>query len=272
MQNFVYNTSMKVGIFYKKEKVGDESVIERLACLIEDRGCSVRLFSRPEQIEGIDRLLVLGGDGTILRAAHAVDGRDIPIVGVNYGTLGFLTEYEKGDVFAAVDLILAENPTVLTRSMIEVTYGGRTTRCLNEMVVKRESSNRTSNQIARLCVKLDGTQAGEFVADGLIVATPTGSTAYSLSAGGNILCPDCKAFLLTPICSFSLRTRPIVYSDESVLSFEVPDGQPMVLYGDGKFLGEVKDGTVTVKKSDKFVQFLTRNKNGFFSRLTEKLG
>ncbi len=268
----VYNEGMKVGIFYKKEKVRNEALIEELKGLLSKGGNEAVVFARAEEIDGVDRLIVLGGDGTILRAAHALNGRKIPMVGVNYGTLGFLTEFERADVYSAVDLILDENCQTVSRSMLEIDWNGTKTHCLNEMVITRESSVRTGNKIARLSVTLDGTPAGDFVADGIIVATPTGSTAYSLSAGGNIMCPDCKTFLITPICAFSLRSRPIVYSDESVLSFQLNEPQPMVLYGDGKFLGEFHSGTLSVRKSDKSVYFLTRNKNGFFRRLTEKIG
>ncbi len=263
---------MKVGIFYKTEKVKDERVIIELSVMLKARGSDVKVFCRADEIDGVDRLIVLGGDGTILRAAHAIDGRFIPIIGVNYGTLGFLTEFERGELSSVVDLVLNKDCSVLSRSMLEIDFNGTTTHCLNEMVIERETSPRFGSKIARLNVFLDGTPAGEFAADGVIVATPTGSTAYSLSAGGNIMCPDCKTFLLTPICAFSLRSRPIVYSDESELSFVFSEVQPMVVYGDGKFIGELRGGMLTVRKSKKCTYFLTGNKNGFFRRLTEKIG
>ncbi len=263
---------MKIGIFYKKEKVKDEKVVSSLKESLEERGAEVFVYRNAAEISEVERLLVLGGDGTVLRAARAIDGRKIPIVGINYGTLGFLTEFERGETEEAISLLVDANCEVLQRSMLKISLNGRDTHCLNEVVVKKESSPQKGNKIARLYVNIDGTRAGEFAADGIIVATPTGSTAYSLSAGGSILCPDCKSFLLTPICAFSLRSRPIVYSDESVLSFEFADSQPMAIYGDGKYLGELCGEELSVKKSEKRVYFLTRNKNGFFSRMTEKLG
>ncbi len=270
--SYIISFVMRVGIFYKKEKVNDESLIERLKERLNRLGSEAVVFRRAEDIDGVDRLLVLGGDGTILRAAHVVDGKNIPIVGVNYGTLGFLTEFERFEAFDAIDLLLDENCPIVQRSMLEVDLNGVKTHCLNEMVLQRESSHEAGNKIARLCVYLDGTPAGEFAADGVIVATPTGSTAYSLSAGGNILCPDCKTFLLTPICAFSLRSRPIVYSDDKVLTFDFVKKGKMVVYGDGKYLGELNGGKLTVRKSERSIYFLTRNENGFFRRLTEKIG
>ena len=129
-----------------------------------------------------------------------------------------------------------------------------------------------NSKIARITVYIDGSSAGDFAADGMIVSTPTGSTAYSLSAGGSILCPECSCFLLTPLCAFSLRSRPIVYSDASVLSFRLPQDQPMVIYGDGKYLGNANGKELTVRRSARAVTFLCKRENDFFRRLSEKLG
>ena len=115
-------------------------------------------------------------------------------------------------------------------------------------------------------------QSGDFVADGLIVATPTGSTAYSLSAGGSIATPDCGIFLLTPVCAFSLKSRPIICPDSSLLSFGISEGDFLMAYGDGVFLGKVgAEDRITVKKADRSARFLTRDIRGFFARLTKKI-
>ena len=111
------------------------------------------------------------------------------------------------------------------------------------------------------------------MADGLIVATPTGSTAYSLSAGGSILTPDCAAFLLTPVCSFSMKARPTVFPDTGELGFTLAEHDALMAYGDGEFLGSVTASTVlSVKRSCRTAKFLTRDPKGFFLKLTEKLG
>ena len=120
-------------------------------------------------------------------------------------------------------------------------------------------------------VMIDGSRAGSFTADGLIVATPTGSTAYSLSAGGSIMTPDCQTFLLTPISAFSLRSRPIAYPDHCTLSFDFSD-EKLMLFGDGVYLGQADGNTsLTVRRAERTVAFLTADPSGYFRRLTEKI-
>ena len=263
---------MKIGIFYKQEKVRDEEVPRRLQAAFGERGVQTAVFRSETEIGGVDRLLVLGGDGTVLRAARVAAEQEIPLVAVNYGTLGFLTEFERGETAEAVDLILDADARTVRRTMLEIGLDGKTTHCLNEMVLQREHAPGVNSKIARITVYIDGSSAGDFAADGMIVSTPTGSTAYSLSAGGSILCPECSCFLLTPLCAFSLRSRPIVYSDASVLSFRLPQDQPMVIYGDGKYLGNANGKELTVRRSARAVTFLCKRENDFFRRLSEKLG
>ena len=128
-----------------------------------------------------------------------------------------------------------------------------------------------ANRVVTISVTIDGSHAGEFIADGLIVTTPTGSTAYSLSAGGSIMTPDCETFQLTPVCAFSMRSRSIAYSNRSELGFSLPQGA-LVLYGDGVYLGQAgaKDKLI-VRKSVRSAAFLTRGLSEYFRRLTEKI-
>ncbi len=263
---------MKVGIFYNLERVQEETV-RLLAQAIERLGGECVLFSGVEEIEGVSRLIVLGGDGTMLRVARKSAQLQIPIVGVNYGTLGFLTEFEREDVLLSANLVLDERCEQIHRTMLEVDYNGVKTHCLNEMSLLRQITPVENHHVARFSVAIDGSTAGDFTADGLIVATPTGSTAYSLSAGGNIMTPDCETFLLTPVCAFSMRSRPIAYSHKSTLTFYIPNETgTLALYGDGKYLGEVSaNDTLTVRKSAQVATFLTRDKGGFFRRLTQKI-
>lgn len=264
---------MKIGIVYSKNRMKDENAISAISDEIRRRGHRAVVMPLSDGISDVDRLIVLGGDGTVLHAAREASKRNIPLVGVNYGTLGFLTEFEKEDAVKAIDLVLDENCPAIARSMIEADLDGVSSHCLNEISLMRNFSQERGGQLANISVNLDGEPMGEFAADGLIVATPTGSTAYSLSAGGNIMAPDCPTFLLTPVCAFSLRSRPIAYSDGCELSFNFAEGKaPLFLYGDGKFLGEAGYGNkLTVRKSPRSALFLTRNKNGFFRHLTEKL-
>ena len=261
---------MKVGIFYNSKQVERDTACG-LAREIANRGGEAVFFSCADEIDGVEKLIVLGGDGTVLHAAKRTAQLKIPLVGVNFGNLGFLTEFEREEASAAVALAM-EGGELLTRSMLEVTLNGKTSHCLNECSLLRAVTPEEANRVVSLSVAIDGSAAGEFPADGLIVATPTGSTAHSLSAGGSIMTPDCNTFLLTPVCAFSMRSRPIAYPDTSTLTIALGDDKRVLLYGDGVFLGEAGKGdTITVKKSKRQALFLTRSKAGYFYRLTEKI-
>ena len=261
---------MKIGIFYNRDQA-DVAVAEDLAAEIRAQGHAALVFSNTEEIGGVDRLVVLGGDGTMLRVAKRASALEIPILGVNFGTLVFLTEFEKEECSAALPLVLNENCARIERSMLEVELNGRTFDCLNELALLHPVSPGRENKVVRISVTIDGSHAGEFVADGLIVATPTGSTAYSLSAGGSIMTPDCATFQLTPVCAFSMRSRPIAYSDKSELCFSLPQGA-LILYGDGVYLGEAgADDRLAVRRSARSVTFLTRGLGEYFRRLTQKI-
>ena len=262
---------MKVGIFYNAQQV-EFAVAKKLANLLQEKEAQPMLFTSLEEISGIDRLIVLGGDGTLLRAARYASDAGIPLVGVNFGRLGFLTEFEREEAEQAVSLVLDDTCETLHRSMLEVNLNGMRTQCLNELSMLRPINEAGDIKVVRISIAIDGSSAGEIAADGLIVTTPTGSTAYSLSAGGCIMTPDCESFLLTPVCAFSMRSRPIACSDRSTISFTVEKDASLMLFGDGIFLGSVgADDSLTVRKSERFATFLTRDKRGFFRRVTTKI-
>lgn len=260
---------MKVGIFYNSKQTDEENA-RLLAKKVELRGGTACVFSDVSDVAGVDRLIVLGGDGTMLRAAKRASEIQIPLVGVNYGNLGFLTEFERGEEEKAVSLVLGDC-SVVRRSMLEVDLDGKKSYCLNELALLHPVSEERPNGIVKISVAIDGSKAGDFSADGLIVATPTGSTAYSLSAGGCVMTPDSPTFLLTPVCAFSLRSRPIVYPDDCTLTFAFTENA-LMLYGDGEYLGQVSEGKkLTVRKAKRSAMLLTSDPNGYFRRLTEKI-
>lgn len=159
----------------------------------------------------VDLLVVLGGDGTLIHAASLCNQREVPILGVNMGTLGFLTEVPRDRAFALLEKAIAGELLVSRRLMfsVEVRHGDEVLLAgpvLNDAVVSKNALSR----LARLDVAVDGRAATSYEADGLIIATPTGSTAYSLSAGGPIIYPTLDAILLTPICPHTLTQRPLV--------------------------------------------------------------
>jgi len=158
-----------------------------------------------------DLIVVLGGDGTLIHAAGLCAGREVPILGVNLGTLGFLTEIPKDVALAMLEKALAGELSASRRLMLhaEVKHGAQVILegyTLNDVVISKNALSR----LARMEVRIDASEAAVYEADGLIVATPTGSTAYSLSAGGPIVYPTLEAILLTPICPHALTQRPVV--------------------------------------------------------------
>lgn len=270
MQKCVYNKcNMTIGLCYNTKV--PLSAVGEIEGLLKKREAEVSVFSDFNEIEGVDRLLVLGGDGTVLRAAKKAAEKSIPLVGVNYGTVGFLTEFERDEGLQAVELVL-RGETFSNRTMLDISLNGDHTFCLNECVLLHEVSKDVGPKLTKITAEIEGCGAGEFLSDGLIVSTPTGSTAYSLSAGGCILTPDCFSFLLTPVSAFSMRSRPVAYSDNRTLKISVQTSSNMLLYGDGKFLGSVgsKDELV-VSRAERFVRFLTREISSYFGRLTSKL-
>ena len=260
---------MKFGIFYN-EKQTDLKNAERLAQMIKERGGKALIFSDLAHIEGVDRLIVLGGDGTVLRAAKTASALGIPLVGVNYGNLGFLAEFERGEEEKAVELVMSDCP-IVERSMLEVDLDGTKSYCLNELSLLHPVNENKPNGVAKIRVEIDGSKAGDFLADGLIVATPTGSTAYSLSAGGCVMTPDSSTFMLTPVCAFSLRSRPIVFSDSCMLTLAFTE-DTLMLYGDGDYLGQINgEHRLTIKKAERKALLLTADPSGYFRRLTQKI-
>lgn len=262
---------MNIGIYYNCEKV-DKKIVDKLVRKINAAGGNAVVFSEAERIGGVKRLLVLGGDGTMLHAARQTAALRIPLVGINYGHLGFLTEFERGDEEKALELVLDSDCPLLECTMLEVDFNKRKALCLNELSLLRGVGADCDNRAVKISVTIDGSAAGVFNADGLIVTTPTGSTAYSLSAGGSIMMPECGTFQLTPVCAFSLRSRPIAYPDRYELQFFLPKHCKVVLCGDGIYLGEAGEcDEIKVRKAKSAALFLTRNKHDCFRRLTEKI-
>jgi len=175
-------------------------------------------------------VVVLGGDGTMLGAVHACPG--VPLLGLNLGSLGFLAGVEEPAFKDALKALAKGEYTLSRRTMLSWSAPGKKGgKALNEMVVSRG----VSGHAASIDLDVDGRPATRFSADGLVVATPTGSTAYSLAAGGPILMPDSQAFVVTPICPHALSSRPVVVRDSSrfALKAHIRDGQQLAVFADG---------------------------------------
>lgn len=271
---------MKVGVYTNLRKDGDLSVTRSLIAVLDRCGVEYVLdadmcgklpsneyFSSEKPIP-LDFMITVGGDGTILRIAKYCAENDIPIAGLNLGFVGFLTEEEPDKAKELVGALLSGNYEVEKRSLICASLGGKEFPALNDVVISRAADSR----MAKIDVKVNGEFVDGYFCDGFIVSTPTGSTAYSLSAGGPILSPGVAAFSLVPINPHSLHSRPIVVSDTDVAEFALCSSGKAELVVDGVACASMnKDDVVIVEKADKTVSFVRLSGHGFYKKLLTKL-
>ncbi len=215
-----------------------------------------------------DFIVVVGGDGSILRAAKQAAQYEIPLLGVNLGRVGYMAELESNELHL-LERLFDESYQVEERMMLSLKReDGSVVTALNDFVVSNQSTH-----LSEIALRCNGNIVGCYRADGLICATPTGSTAYSLSAGGPVVDPLMNCFCLTPICPHSLRARPMLFSEESVLEISC-DRPGSLLYctadGEDSFaLPAAK--TVQITKADKVTRLVRLKKDGFFETLRNKL-
>ena len=232
-------------------------------------------FNTQKEIENVDVVLVLGGDGAILHSALFASQRGIKIIGVNYGTLGFLTEYEKDEWEKVKELlaaIKAGNCRIVKRSLLQITVKDKCFYALNEVAIQRDYGLLSTKSTQILHLDVEAKEGCDTISgDGLLICTPTGSTAYSLSAGGAILTPEVPVFMMTPICAFSMRARPIVFSDTEEFKITVKKGKSIVL-ADGSVIATVPDGAeIFIKKAPFTADFPVKENSDFFARVRNKL-
>lgn len=234
------------------------------------------VLGRDVSIEDVDLVFVLGGDGTILRAAEITRGGSAPLLGVNLGHVGFLAESERDDLDQAVVRGLAGDYTVEERMTlaVRVKVDGETvyeTWALNEATVEKASRER----MLEVVIGVDGRPLSSFGCDGVVVSTPTGSTAYAFSGGGPVVWPGLEAMLLVPLSAHALFARPLVVGPDSTFAIEVKrrtDGIG-VLWADGRRTYELAPGArVVVKKSDVPVRLARLHDAPFTDRLVQKFG
>ena len=238
-----------------------------------------RKFNQPiidsvEKISEMDFMLVLGGDGTFLSCARAIEHRSTPILGIHLGDLGFLAKVTLENMFQRLDQVASGEYLIEKRSMVKaivekndsslIQYG------LNDFVV----SNGESHRMLIAEVYVDENRVSEYKADGLIVATPTGSTAYSLSSGGPIISPDVDSFVITPISAHTLNSRPLVVSDKSEIRIEFSSyNQDITLITDGQLHKTLNpDDTVIITNSDFEIGLIDFKDNDYFQTLRTKMG
>lgn len=227
-----------------------------------------------KMIREIEALLVLGGDGTLLRGARLLADRDLPVLGVNLGGLGFLTSVGEKDLGRALECLVKGRYSTSVRAVAEcrLIRGKRllgSYRALNDIVVGWGVSSR----IITLDLLIEGEQVASYKCDGLIVTTPTGSTAHALSAGGPILHPDCPCFVVCAICPHTLSNRPLVLSDQKVLTVVVAwTAKPLVLSVDGQEERTVQQGDrVEIRRAAQDIRLVHLPDYSYFSVLRQKL-
>lgn len=221
-----------------------------------------------------DFIVALGGDGTILNVARLCAPFNTPIFAVNLGHLGFLTEVDVNEVFVSLDKIYKEEYTVEKRMMLEANVVKNDMevinfRALNDIVITRGAFSR----MARINVYVNNNYVDTYLADGVIIATPTGSTAYSLSAGGPIVYPTVEVIIITPICPHTLYSRSIIVSRDDVLRLEISEeNQDLMITTDGQqgYKLDYKD-IIYIKKSNEYTNLIKVKNTNFFDLLRDKL-
>ncbi len=277
----------KIGLIAHTGKPGVADLIRTLAGLFERFNLPVLFEAKTAALAGLasggtvddlgrqaDLLVVLGGDGTILSVVGQLGDRIKPVFGINVGSLGFLTCANSSACAEAVECIAAGKMVFSDRTLLEATaqVAGKTSATmtgLNDAVLSRGDISR----LVRLKTRVNGEQLTEFNADGLIVATPTGSTAYSLSAGGPILAPESGAFVITPICPHVLTNRSIIVGENAVIEIEVTEREyPVFLTVDGREPLPIEPGsTVAIRKSHRVLPLASLPGVSFFGVVRQKL-
>jgi NAD+ kinase len=279
---------MKIGVMANPSKAGAAGTARRLIDLATAHGIAVLLERATAELLGsadgvdarelsrrVDLVAVLGGDGTMLHALSCMDASGVPMAGVNIGTLGFLTSCTDGELEGFVAALARGSFTTVPRALLAVrveTADGevREFTALNEVTLTRGQTGR----LVSLTASVNGGLLNHYRADGLIVATPTGSTAYSLSAGGPLVSPDAEVFVITPICPHSLSNRSLVVADSAEIEL-TPNGgssEPMLFTVDGRDCLAIEDSArILIRKAPGVLPLVRLEGHSFYETLRQKL-
>lgn len=266
----------KIGVIFANESAELAKNLKRLNPGLRRPASAVRIVPKERMVDHSDLIIVLGGDGTYLSIARLMRTRSVPVMGINMGQLGFLTEIKQTEAFETIHQILSGKPVLLSeRALLEVTLKRKNKIIFQGPVVNDAVISKGA--IARI-IGMQITIAGQIVnnvrADGIIVSTPTGSTAYSLAAGGPIVEPTLEALVLTPICPHSLTQRPLVIPDNKEIQIRLSHRPgPVLLTLDGQDAVDMKeDDIATVRRFRKHsLKLISSPTRDYFSLLREKL-
>ena len=267
----------RICLIVNEEKDTEHSVVNVIKSYLEKSNIHVDIVSHKAKAtadEETDMAIVLGGDGTVIRAAKSIAGKNVPILGVNLGTLGFLTEVEKPKMYQALDAVLSGNYNIEKRMVLEGQMGAEErSLAINEVIVGKRDLGR----MITMSVWVNDELRDTYVADGVIVATPTGSTAYNLSAGGPVLSPNMEALVITPICPHSLNKRSLVLSSDDSIRIQVEKTRESyvdeaTVRCDGEVLWELETGDVIfIRKAEETFDVVTIHGVGFYEKMRSKL-
>lgn len=263
-------------VFEHVQSFGWSIILEQeLAKSLEQKGTmnfSYQTFNSHEDLRnGVGLVISIGGDGTFLKCVSYINDSEVPILGINTGRLGFLANVSKDQISEALNEIKLKNYVFQKRSLLRVEVAGSVEGeffAMNELAIhKKDSSSMVS-----VNVFLDGNFLNSFWSDGLIVSTPTGSTAYSLSCGGPIITPGCQVHILTPIAPHNLNVRPVVVPDHMPIKLSVEGrGRSYLMSIDGKSTSIKQGQEITITKADFMINVIKFENNNFLDTIRNKL-
>ncbi len=260
---------MKIAIIVNRTKRGSEETTREIVNrLSEYSGVAFYVADGLNDADGLDYIFVVGGDGTMLMTVDGAVKTGTPVICFNTGRVGFLSEVSDiSNIADAVERILSGEYEIENRALLETTYHGVTHYALNDIAITKSSDVN----VIRVYVGKDGKIISGFSADGIMLSTPTGSTAYSLSCGGPILEPTMRAMLMTPVCAHVLFSRPMVFGDERLVIGAETEGSAVINI-DGRpierFSGK---GELDVRLSQKVLKLIKISDSSFYKKLQEKL-
>ena len=272
---------MMIALFPNEKKKQSFELALQIAKFFQDKGITVVAeeekaakigalpFSKvdPKQVKF---LISMGGDGTLLRLAHQYSHLNAPILGINLGHLGFMADVPASDIIPSLEDLLKGDYTIDERLVLEALHGKKSLLSVNDIVIHRAKNY----SLIELRVHVDGTYVNTFLADGMILSTPNGSTAYNLAAGGPIISPFVDALVMTPICPHTISNRPIVLPTDRKITIEYASHyDPIDVRADGLDALSLHPGeSITVEKSDKKFKIVNLKRHEYFSTLRTKLG
>lgn len=249
-------------VCYNSSIINSASLMSKLTSILDSYLVNYVVCDIDDLRSGCDLAFVIGGDGTILKAARFYAAYETVIFGINLGHLGFLSQASESDLEIAIAKIVSGDYVVENRMMLE----SKSYRVLNDFVIRGEDSSRASS----FSLYIDEKFVCDYFADGIIISTPTGSTAYGMAAGGPILSPESKSIAIVPICPHTLSARPIVVSSDSVIKILSHPKQKYIVSADGQNIFSF-DKEILVKKSNLSVKLAMLGDNDFYSILRNKL-